>query len=118
MLLLRSRTAWDHYFPETNITYLVSKQYTLNQTHSNTDVYVLNSLFDSIASTSNGGALSCTSVTFYLLSQPLSSLVTQAVYVEEPFTLNTNSGQCVLYGVCGYDCCSTNSIIHVTCLHS
>jgi hypothetical protein len=42
-----------------------------------------------------------------LLSRPLSSLAKQAVTKEEPFFFYNSGSQCVLYKVCGNDCCTT-----------
>jgi hypothetical protein len=100
------RTAWDDFFPGTNSTNLNSQTYTSRQTPSGTNVYVLNCLFRSIFAEGEGGALCCTSVTYLLIestsfvSCKTSSNIGGAIY-------NTGSGQCVLYGVCGFDCCST-----------
>jgi hypothetical protein len=97
------RTAWGDYF---NVTY--PNYYTSKQNLSDTSVYVSNCLFDSIESTSDGGALICTSVVYLLVefssfrSCKTSSRRGGAIYFS-----NTESSQCVLHGICGCDCCST-----------
>jgi hypothetical protein len=108
MFLLHSITAWNDYFPGTSPTNLSSQIYTLRQTPSNTYVYVLNCLFNSITSTGHGGSLYCTST--YLLVESTSFLFckTSGGYGGALYFENTNSGRCVLHDVCGYDCCTTD----------
>jgi hypothetical protein len=97
------RTAWGDYF---NVTY--PNYYTSRQNLSDTSIYVSNCLFDSIESTSDGGALICTSVVYLLIemssfrSCKTSSRRGGAIYFS-----NTESSQCVLHEICGSDCCST-----------
>jgi hypothetical protein len=108
--ILHFRTAWNDYFPGTNpTTTLVLKEYTSTQTPSDTYVYVSNCLFNGCSSSSNGGALYCSSVTYLLVeSSSFFSCNTSsdngAIYFQ-----NTNSGECVLHKVCGNDCCSTTN---------
>jgi hypothetical protein len=103
---LHIRTAWDDYFTGSKTNYN-SETYRSKPTLSGTSVYVSNCLFISITSTSDGGALSCTSVTHLLIestsffSCKTSSQNGGAIY------FSYSSGQCVLHEVCGYDCCST-----------
>jgi hypothetical protein len=111
MFLMYIRTAWNDYFPGTTPTNLPSQTYTSKQTPSNTYVYVSNSFFGSITSTGHGGALYCsTSVTFFLVeSTSFFSCKTSggsggAIYFD-----NQNNSQCVLYELCGYDCCITDT---------
>jgi hypothetical protein len=67
-------------------------------------------LFRSISATSNGGALSCTSVQYLLVeSSSFFSCKTSGSYGGAIYFYNTNNGQCVLNGLCGYDCCTTTS---------
>jgi hypothetical protein len=107
--IMHSRTEWNDYFTGTPASKL-SNVYETRQTPTVTSVYVLNSLFRSILSSDNGGALYCSSSVTYLLVESTSffscktSLNTGAIY----FT-GTSNGQCVMYKVCGYGCCSTNS---------
>jgi hypothetical protein len=103
------RTAWNDYFPGTSPTTPLSpKEYTSRQTVSGTYVYVSNCLFNQCSSTSDGGALYCSSVTYLLVeSSSFLSCKTSATN-GAIFFQNTNSGECVLYKVCGNDCCSTN----------
>jgi hypothetical protein len=108
MFLLHSMTAWNDYFPGT--TNLPSQTYTLRQTPSNTYLYVLNCLFNSITSTGHGGAL-CSTSAIYLLVESTSffSCKTRGGHGGAIYFENTNNGQCVLHEVCGYDCCTTDS---------
>jgi hypothetical protein len=104
---LHSSTAWCDYFPEANPTNLNSQTYDSRQTFSSTSVYVSNSLFISITSTGDGGALYFTSMAYFLAESTSffsckTSSAGGAIYFE-----HTNSGQCVLHEVCGYDCCTT-----------
>jgi hypothetical protein len=117
MFLLHSKTAWNDFFPETSPTNLPSQTYTLRQTPSNTYLYVLNCLFNSITSTGNGGAFYCTST--YLLVELTSFFSCKtsggmggAIY------FSNSGGQCVLYEICGYDCCTTDSnYAHFICTY-
>jgi hypothetical protein len=104
------RTVWNDYFSGTSPTNLPSQTYTSKQTPSNTYVCVSNSLFRSITSTGHGGALYCsTSVTYLLVeSTPFFSCKTSGGNGGAICFSNTNNGQCVLYEVCGYDCCTTD----------
>jgi hypothetical protein len=101
------RTAWNDYFTGSS-TNLPSQKYTSRQTPSDTNVYVLNCLFGSMTSTGNGGALYCSSSVTFLLIESTSffSCKTNGQNGGAIFFQNTNSGQCVLYEVCGNDCCS------------
>jgi hypothetical protein len=107
---MNTRTSWNDYFTGSP-TSTLSKEYGERQTPSVINVYVLNSLFISITFTSgNGGALYCSNSVTYLLIESTSffsckaSSAGGAIYFS-----NTNSGQCVLNEVCGYDCCTTGS---------
>jgi hypothetical protein len=98
------KTAWNDYFTATSITHLNSQTYASRQIPSGSNVYVSNCLFNSFTSTSNGGALYCTSATCFLVesssffSCKTSSGSGGAIYFS-------NSGaQSVLYEVCCNDC--------------
>jgi hypothetical protein len=100
------RTAWDDYFTGSKTNYN-SETYRSKPTLSGTSVYVSNCLFRSFTSGSDGGALSCTSVSYLLIeSTSFFSCKTSDNYGGAIYFENSN-GQCVLYEVCGYDCCST-----------
>jgi predicted outer membrane repeat protein len=103
MTLMHVRKVWDDYFtPET-------KEFETTQTLSGTSVHVSNCLFNSITSTNNGGALYCTSVANLLIeSSSFFCCNTNDQQGGAIYFLN-NNGQCVLHGICGYDCCSTNT---------
>jgi hypothetical protein len=103
-LLVHSKTAWDDFFTG-NPTKIQIKEYGTQQTLSGTSVYVLNCLFISITSESNGGALSCTSVQYLLVeSSSFFSCRTSGQFGGAIYFQNTNNGQSVLHEVCGYDC--------------
>jgi hypothetical protein len=106
VLLLRIRTAWNDYFPGTSPTNTYDSQtYTSTLTPSGTNVHVSNCLFRYMTSPSNGGALSCTSATYFLVeSSSFFSCKTTNGYGGAIYFVNTNSGQSVLYGLCCYDC--------------
>jgi hypothetical protein len=108
LLLLHSITMWEDYFTVTNPTKFNSQRFSLRQNPSNSYVYVSNCLFISIASTSgNGGALCCTSVTYFLVeSTSFFSCSTSGGYGGAIYFANGN-GQSVLYEVCGYNCYTT-----------
>jgi len=110
--LLFSRTAWNDYFSGTTpTTTLFSQEYTSRPTLSDSNVYVLNCLFRSFTSASSGGALFCSTSISYLLVESTSffSCKTSGGNGGAIYFSNSNSGQSVLYEVCGYDCCTTNS---------
>jgi hypothetical protein len=108
MFLLHSKTAWNDYFPGINPTYLPLQTYTYRPTPSGSNVYVLNCLFSSITSTGNGVALYCTSTYLLVESTAFFSCKTSGGRGGAIYFTNTNSGQCVLHEVCGYDCCTTD----------
>jgi hypothetical protein len=108
MLMFQShfKIAWNDYFTATGQNNISSQTFSLRQTPSNTCVYVSNCLFRFITSSGNGGALSCTSVTYFLVeSTSFISCSTSDQYGGAVYF--SNGGQCALHEVCGYDCCST-----------
>jgi hypothetical protein len=109
-LLLRVKTAWNDHFPGTSPTNTYdSRTYTSRYTPSGTNVHVSNCLFRSMTSSSDGGALSCTSATYFLVeSSSFFSCKTTNGYGGAVYFKNENSGQSVLHGICCYDC-NTNS---------
>jgi hypothetical protein len=110
VLLLHVRAAWNDYFPVVSLNSLYSQTFTSRQTPSNTGVYILNCLFKSIESSDAGGALSCSSSAQYLLVESTSFFSCKtSSNAGALYFYNTNNGQCVLYNVCGNDCCTTNS---------
>jgi hypothetical protein len=111
-LLLHSKTSWKDYFPGTSPTNYNSQLFTSRQTPSFTYLHISKWLFRSItSSSSSGGALYCSnSVTFlFVESSSFFSCKTSSSQGGAIYFYNTGSGQCVLYEVCGYDCCSTYS---------
>jgi hypothetical protein len=110
MFLLRGRAFWEDYFPGTSPSYTFERRgFTTVQSTSSTYVFVSNCLFNGCTSTSNGGALSCTSSVQCLLVESTSffSCSTSGQYGGAIYFYNTNSGECVLHKVCGNDCIST-----------
>jgi hypothetical protein len=102
-----TRTAWSGYFPGTNPTTTLSpKEYNSTQTLSDTNVYVSNCLFNGCSSSSNGGALYCSSSVTYLLVESSSffSCKTSSGNGGAIYFSNTNSGECVFHKICGNDC--------------
>jgi hypothetical protein len=108
--LMHTITAWSDYFTG-NPTLLQSNLYGTRQApaSSNGGVYVSNCLFRSISSTEYGGALHCSSSVTLLLVESSSffSCSTSGQSGGAIYFSNTNNGQCVFYGLCGYDCYST-----------
>jgi hypothetical protein len=101
---------WSDFFDVAAPTPIKQQLYSSTQTPSASSVYVSNCLFNGCISTSNGGALSCTSVSYLLIeSSSFFSCKISDRYGGAIYFVNTNSGQCVLYEVCGYDCCSTST---------
>jgi hypothetical protein len=108
MLLLHSKTAWNDYFPGSS-TNFNSQTYNSRQTPSYTGVYVSNCLYGPITLSSAGGALSCSSVQYLLVEfSSFFSCITSNYGGAIRFE-NTSNGQCVLYGLCGYDCYTTSN---------
>jgi hypothetical protein len=107
--IMHFRTAWNDYFPETSPTNTNNSQTcTSRQNPSGTSVYVSNCLFRSITSSNVGGALCCTSAMRFLVeSTSFFSCKTSSKFGAVYF--QNDDSQSVLYEVCGYDCCTTNS---------
>jgi hypothetical protein len=103
------RTAWNDFFTGSP-TLTQNKEYQTQQNPTDTSVYISNCLFISITSTSSGGALSCSTSVSYFLAESSSFLSCKASSAGGAiYFSNTNSGECVLHKVCGYDCCTTGS---------
>jgi hypothetical protein len=108
MFQVYSKTTWKDYFEGIVSPNLNSQTFSSKQTLSGTNVYVSSCVFSSITSSSNGGALSCTSASYFLVeSSSFFTCKTSVDYGGAIFFDNTGSGQSVLHKVCGYDCCST-----------
>jgi hypothetical protein len=103
--LLHARAAWTDHFTGSPNT-ILSNEYRKGQTPSGTGVYVLNCLFRSITSESNGGALSCSSVEYLLVESSSFFSCRTNNYIGGAIYITNSGGQCVLYEVCGFDCCS------------
>jgi hypothetical protein len=105
--LIHSRTAWNDYFTG-NPTTLQPKEYSgTAQTLSGTNIHVLNCLFRSITSSSDGGALYCNSVTYLLVESSSFFSCTTSSDDGGAICFSNGNGQSVFYKVCGYDCYST-----------
>jgi hypothetical protein len=104
---LHFKAAWNDYFTATGQNNINSQTFSLRQTLSNTGVYVSNCLFESIASSGDGGALSCTSVTYLLVESTSFISCSTSGQNGGAVYFSNSGGQCVLDGVCGFDCCST-----------
>jgi hypothetical protein len=98
---------WNDFFTGNPTTIVSSTQYNSRQTPSGTNVYVSNCLFSSFSSGSSGGALYCTSTYLLVELSSFFSCETSNSNGGAIYFTNTGSGECVLYGVCGHDCCST-----------
>jgi hypothetical protein len=109
--LMYFRTAWEDYFTVTKPTNpYFSQTYSSRLTPSDTSVYISNSLFISITSTSgNGGALYFDSATYYLVESSSFFTCKTSGYGGAIYFSNSNCVQGILHGVCGYDCRTTNS---------
>jgi hypothetical protein len=111
LFLLRVRTEWNDYFPGSvpSQTFKTTK-YTTVQSTTSTYVYVSSCLFSGCTSTSDGGALSCSSSVRYLLVESSSffSCSTSNSNGGAIYFYNINNGECVLHKVCGNDCLSSS----------
>jgi hypothetical protein len=102
------RFEWNDYFSGTSIATTEQGSFTSRRTHSTSSVYVINCLFNNCNSGSAGGALYCTSNYLLVESTSFFSCKTSSGAGGAIYFTNTGSGQCVLYGVCGYDCIITS----------
>jgi hypothetical protein len=101
------RTAWSDYFTGTP-TLLQTTEYNSRQNPSGTGVYISNCLFSSITSSDTGGALYCTSVTYFLV-ESTSFFSCKTSSSRGAIYFSNSGGQSVLHQVCAYDCCTTGS---------
>jgi hypothetical protein len=105
--MFRPKFSWNEYFSGSPATTL-SGQYNSRENPSGLSVYVSNCLFNTFTSESTGGALYCDSATSFLIE--FSSFFSCKTSGNGGAIYFTNSGaQSVLYGLCGNDCCTTNS---------
>jgi predicted outer membrane repeat protein len=101
--------SWNDYFTATSVTTLNSSSYNSRKSYSATNVYVVNCLFNSFTSESSGGALYCTSTCLLVESSSFFSCKTSGGNGGAIYFYNTGSGECVLHGVCGYNCNAASS---------
>jgi hypothetical protein len=106
LFIMNIRTAWSDYFPSNPNFNLNSQTYYSRQTHSSTAVHISNCLFTSFTSSDQGGALYSTSTYFLVESTSFFSCKTSS---GNGGAIYFSNGQCVLYGICGYDCCTTSN---------
>jgi hypothetical protein len=107
-VIFLSKFEWNDYFTSSPVTTVSSSKYSSRLSYSSGNIYVLDCLFSTITSTSNGGALYCSSVSCLLIeSSSFFTCKTSSQYAGAIYFSNTGSGQSVLHGVCGYDCYST-----------
>jgi hypothetical protein len=102
---MHSNTAWNDFFTGTTSPSLVSQTFSNRQSRSDSSLYVSNCLFTSISSTSNGGALYCSSTYFLVESTSFFSCKTSGSW-GGAICYDNSGGQFVLHKVCGYDCSS------------
>jgi hypothetical protein len=107
-ILFRVKAEWNHYFTG-NPTLIQQNVYTSKQTPSDTSVHILNCLFKSITSTTAGGAVYCSSVQYLLVESSSFFSCNGKGHGGAVHFINTNNGQCVFYGTCGYDCYAKDS---------
>jgi hypothetical protein len=107
-VIVCERTAWSDYFTGTPTNYS-SQTYGSRHTPSGTSVHISNCLFRSIRSTSQGGAVYCSGSARYFLVESTSFFTCKTSNEVGAIYFYHGSGQSVLYGVCSYDCCTTNS---------
>jgi hypothetical protein len=99
------RHAWNDFFSGSLSPTLGPGEYNSRRTPSASSVYVSDCLFNRITSGSYGGALYCTSATYFLIElSSFFSCKTSGGWGGALHFENSNSGQCVLYSVCGNDC--------------
>jgi hypothetical protein len=109
--MFQPKFSWNDYFSGTSITTTLGPGlYTSRRTYSEGSIYVSNCLFNQFTSGSSGGALYFSSSVTNLLIESSSFFSCKtssggggAIY------FSNSGGQCVLYGVCGNDCCTTSS---------
>jgi predicted outer membrane repeat protein len=102
------RTEWKDYFSGISPSNtFVPKEYTTRQNPSDQSVYVFNCLFNKCTSTSSGGAVYCTSVSYLLIES--SSFFSCRTNDYGGAVCNNAGIDCIFHKVCGYDCSSTGS---------
>jgi hypothetical protein len=114
LLIQCVRAAWNDHFPGTSPTNTYNSQtYASRHIPSGTSVYVSNCLFESITSSDTGGALYCSnSATYFLIESTSFFSCKTSSSCGAIYFYNSKSCQSILYKVCGYDCCTTNSNSH------
>jgi hypothetical protein len=99
--------SWNDYFTATPVTTLGPGSYNSRQTPSASNVYVLNCLFNAITSGSSGGAIYCASNYLLVESSSFFTCKTTSGFGGAIRFENSNNGECVLHGVCCFDCITT-----------
>jgi hypothetical protein len=106
--LLHFKTAWSDHLTVTGPTNFDSQTYVSRQTPSNSYVYFSNCLFKSISSSSQGGALYCTSTTYFLVESTSFFSCKTSSGNQGAIYFDNGNGQSVLHCVCGYDCSASH----------
>jgi hypothetical protein len=97
--------SWNDYFTATPVTTIGPSSYNSRQTLSDSNVYVINCLFNSFTSGNEGGAIYCTSNYLLIEFSAFFSCKTSSYNHGGAIRFtNSGSGECVFHGVCGYDC--------------
>jgi hypothetical protein len=109
LFMLHFITAWNDHFTGTYSKFYNSQTPTSRQNPSESSVYVLNCLFSSISSSSDGGALYITSATYFLVESTSFFSCKTSTQNGGAIYFSNSGGQSVLYKICSYDCCSTNT---------
>jgi hypothetical protein len=102
----------DFYGPnQTNVKQYEGLKYTVTLTPTDQNVYVYNCVFQYCLSSSNGGALSCSSNIYKLLVEQSSfiSCRTECDRGGGVFFDSATNGECILSKICGFNCSSTIS---------
>jgi hypothetical protein len=102
--MFQVKFAWGDYFTATPVTTFGPGLYDSRQTPSASNVHVLDCLFNTINSGSEGGAIYCTSNYLLIESSSFFTCKSSSGYGGAIRFLNTNNGECVLHGVCGNNC--------------
>jgi hypothetical protein len=107
------KTAFDDFYGpgNTNISEYAGTKYTSRITPTSQNVYVHDCFFYYCSSSSDGGALYCSSSVYKLLVDQASfvSCRTSGYHGGAIFFNNPTNGECIVNKICGYNCSSTCS---------
>jgi hypothetical protein len=102
----RLKFSWNDYFTATPVTTINPGEYTSRQVPSNSNVYILNCLFNNCTSINGSGGALCCTVVECLLIESSSFFSCKAIDGFGGAVYFSFSGQCVLHGICCYNCCA------------